>query len=115
MPLFRTISFGVALAVSSMAAVSGEPEAMTGSEIHEALAGRSLIYDGSGATQSFARNGYTEYNSGRPSAGSWGVRGDQYCSVWPPSDVWSCYTMERDEETLRFIGAGGDVTVGRYR
>jgi hypothetical protein len=46
--------------------------------------------------QSFARNGETIYvdASGAKTFGEWLVRGDKYCSLWPPSDRWVCYEME---------------------
>jgi hypothetical protein len=46
--------------------------------------------------QSFAKNGETIYidASGAKTIGQWLVRGDKYCSQWPPSDRWSCFGVE---------------------
>ncbi len=33
------------------------------------------------------------------------MRGDKYCSLWPPSDRWVCYEMESGAD------AGGRPTV----
>lgn len=57
--------------------------------------------------QSFATNGDTIYidASGAKTFGEWLVRGDKYCSLWPPSDRWVCYEMESGAD------AGGRPTV----
>ena len=60
-------------------------------------------------------SGRTLYNTGRDSWGYWQVRGDQYCSMWPPSDLWACYDMARRGDVLRFFGAAGDSTDGTLR
>ena len=88
----------------------GEWTPMDGAQITRALTGQSLTY--ANATQDFHASGRTLYNAGQDSWGYWTVRGDQYCSMWPPSDLWSCYAMARQGRTLRFIGAAGDVTDG---
>lgn len=84
--------------------------AMTGDEIKGALSGVTLKY--ARASQSFSKDGSTEYVAGRASYGQWEVRGDQYCSVWPPSDHWTCYDMMQKPGHLRFIGASGAITDG---
>ncbi len=40
------------------------------------------------------------------------MRGDQYCSVWPPSDDWACYAMTIDEtgNTVVWIDESGGRT-----
>lgn len=85
---------------------------MTGAEISGALAGVRLDY--AEAWQEFYASGRTLYNAGADSWGYWQVRGDAYCSQWPPAGGWACYAMEREDETgkLRFIGDSGDVTEG---
>lgn len=88
-------------------------ERLNGDQVLEALMGRKLSYDG-GIWQTFDPSMRTTYFSGRPSAGTWAVRGDQYCSVWPPSDHWACYDMERKGDTIRFIGSTGEITDGVY-
>ena len=86
---------------------------MTGVEITQALEGRALIYEG-GETQDFRSSGATLYNAGRDSWGYWAVRGDQYCSQWPPRGMWDCYDMARVGEALRFIADDGSYTDGEY-
>ncbi|MEX0367560.1 MAG: hypothetical protein AB3N22_15930 [Ruegeria sp.] len=86
---------------------------LTGDEILEALSGRKLNYEG-GASQTFEPSMHTQYFSGGPSAGTWAVQEDQYCSLWPPSDLWACYDIERNGDVIRFIGKGGDITDGVY-
>lgn len=85
---------------------------MTGEEIAVALTDRNLIYDN--ATQSFYESGRTLYNAGQDSWGYWAVRGDQYCSQWPPADGWDCYDMAESGGMLRFIGPDGATTEGIY-
>ena len=86
---------------------------LEGAEIVEALNGRALIYE-NGDRQDFSASGETLYFAAGPSKGYWGVRDGQYCSVWPPSDIWTCYDLERSAQGLRFVGKHGDITTGRY-
>ncbi len=86
--------------------------AMSGDEITEALTDRALIYPN--ATQRFFSSGRTRYNAGQDSWGYWAVRGDQYCSQWPPADGWDCYDMATNGAALRFIGFDGSTTDGVY-
>jgi hypothetical protein len=46
--------------------------------------------------QFFSKGGETIYvdAAGQKTFGSWQVRGDKYCSSWPPSDRWVCYEVE---------------------
>ncbi len=89
-----------------------EWEAMSGSEIVAILAEKTLLYDG--ATQHFYASGRTLYDAGRPSWGYWEARGDQYCSQWPPGDLWACYKVERDGDRVRFVAIDGSATEGRF-
>lgn len=86
---------------------------LDGVGITVALTDRVLVYDG-GAVQDFRASGRTLYDSGSPSWGYWEVRGDQYCSLWPPSAVWECYTVEDMDGAIVFVGASGDRTTGHY-
>lgn len=86
---------------------------LTGAEITAALTDRKLRYE-DGATQEFMAGGRTVYVSDGPSEGRWAVRGDEYCSVWPPSDRWDCYVMEGDGASLRFVAKDGSLTAGTY-
>lgn len=85
---------------------------LAGPAISEALSDQSLDYGG-GITQRFDTSGETHYFAGRPSLGYWGVRGDQYCSVWPPSDIWSCFDVMGSSAGIRFIDPAGEITEGR--
>jgi hypothetical protein len=88
---------------------------LTGAEVSEALAARSVIYE-DGSDQDFRADGGTTYTTDTQSLGHWEVRGDDYCSVWPPSDRWACYAVERSADGLdiRFVAADGGATTGRY-
>lgn len=65
------------------------------------------------ARQYFHKNGETPYvdANGDKTYGEWTVRGDKYCSLWPPSDHWSCFdvmrgTLQDGTPTLTFISGG---------
>ncbi|MEM7318869.1 MAG: hypothetical protein AAF408_07585 [Pseudomonadota bacterium] len=105
--------FGQILALVLPLAAQAGDEVLTGDQIRTALEGRKLVYD-SGAWQDFRASGRTLYNAGADSWGYWAVRGDQYCSQWPPSDLWACYDIHLLPNGVRFVGAGNDVTDGRY-
>jgi len=92
---------------------AGAWERLDGAGLQAALEDRRVIYD-SGAWQEFRASGRTLYNAGRDSWGYWAVRDDQYCSQWPPSDLWACYGLEQSGAALRFVGKSGDITQGRY-
>ena len=85
---------------------------MSGAEIAEALTERTLKYKT--ATQTFYASGRTLYDTGHPSWGYWRVEGDRYCSMWPPSDLWACYAMDRQGARLRFVGERDDLTEAEY-
>ncbi|MFA3917795.1 hypothetical protein [Ruegeria hyattellae] len=105
--------FALILALAPGILAAEEFRQLTGDEILAALLDRKLAYEG-GATQTFEPSMQTQYFSSGPSTGSWAVRGDQYCSVWPPSDIWACYNIERKGDVIRFIDAGGGLTDGTY-
>lgn len=97
----------------SACADTAEWKSMNGTQITAALTGHKVQYDT--AWQDFRATGRTLYNAGRDSWGYWRVTNDQYCSMWPPQDLWACYDMTRQGNRLRFIGQGGDITEGTYR
>lgn len=74
------------------------------------LAGHLVTYDG--AHQSFAADGSTIYTAQGPSSGRWRDEGGRYCSVWPPSESWACYGLERDGARVRFVADDGSATEG---
>lgn len=93
--------------------VGAESEIWTdldGGGITSFLTGSLVTYDG--ARQDFRASGRTLYTTSEEQWGYWGVRGDQYCSMWPPSDLWSCYDVARKGDMVRFIGGSGDTTDG---
>lgn len=102
-----------ALALFATPALADGWTLLTGPEITKALTGKHLAYKQ--AVQDFRPSGATLYNAGEPSWGSWAVRGDQYCSEWPPTGGWTCYDVARadDGTRIRFM-RGGDVSIGRY-
>ena len=80
--------------------------------IHAALDDKKLIYKS--ANQTFYPSGKTLYNQGgRESRGNWRVQNNQYCSQWPPNDLWACYDLETRDAQVRFV-RGSDVTVADY-
>ena len=106
--------FALLLSLCAGPAAAGPWEAMTGPEVLEALTGRTLRYNAD-TIQDFRPSGRTLYtHKGQESWGYWVVRDAQYCSQWPPSDLWACYDMAQSAEGLRFIGASGDITDGVY-
>ncbi|MBE1282456.1 MAG: hypothetical protein GJ676_04015 [Rhodobacteraceae bacterium] len=109
----ETMAFVLGLAALSGTAQAEAWRSLDGAAIQTALEGRKLTYD-SGAWQDFRASGRTLYNAGQDSWGNWGVRGDQYCSQWPPNNLWACYEVEGSENGVRFIGESGDVTRGTY-
>ena len=110
-----TLCAAVFMALISAQALAGDWQPLVGAEIKDALTSRVLAYPG-GQTQNFFANGRTLYESDRTQWGQWRVEGDRYCSVWPPSDRWDCYGVERHARGLglRFVAGGGTVTEGHY-
>ena len=104
-----------AMTLSVSMASAGEWRKMAGPEIASTLTDWIVDYRVD-TWQDFRASGRTLYHAGRPSWGHWAVRGDQYCSSWPPSDLWSCYDMERGSgDKVRWIGVAGDITPGTLR
>jgi hypothetical protein len=103
------------LGVSPGPALAQDWQALSGDQVRVALEGRKLTYD-SGATQDFRASGRTLYNAGRDSWGYWRITGDQYCSQWPPSDLWSCYDLllAPDGARVRFVGGSGETSDATY-
>jgi hypothetical protein len=99
------------LGATPVVPAAGGEVAMKGSDILAALKGAHV--EGDGWSQSFDDGGATIYTKGgAQSPGRWDVRGDQYCSLWPPSDVWACYAMTIDSsdpahEQVTWISADG--------
>lgn len=79
--------------------------------IAAALNDRTVRYDAL-TLQFFGNGGDTVYTTERSANGRWAARGGQYCSVWPPSDVWTCYDFYRAGDQVRFVGADRSESVG---
>lgn len=79
-------------------------ELLNGSAI-EKLLDDTTVYSIAGAAdvwrQSFSKSGQTAYvdAGSNKTYGQWMIRGDKYCSVWPPSDRWVCYGVEGGQTT----------------
>ena len=84
---------------------------LTGAEITAALSDHTLggtRDDGKPWQQIFQKSGATFYSvNGAQSQGVWEVRGDQYCSQWPPNQSWACYDMMKDGQKIVFLSASG--------
>lgn len=58
--------------------------------------------------QIFQKSGLTLYSAnGAQSQGTWKVDGNKYCSVWPPSEHWSCYAVVQEGEVITFVSTSG--------
>jgi len=101
------------LLVLATGAKADEWKLLDDSDIKTALSGQALDYET--AWQEFTDSGRTLYNAGRDSWGYWEVRGDKYCSQWPPADGWACYGVARNDNLIRFTGDSGDHTIGKLR
>lgn len=95
------------------AAAEWEPVTVD-AEIRQTLAGRTLTFDAY-TFQRFGEGGDTQYVTDRLSDGRWEARGGQYCSAWPPSDLWTCYDIEVQGKLVRFISVDGSNSTGTYR
>ncbi|MEM7631274.1 MAG: hypothetical protein AAF227_04545 [Pseudomonadota bacterium] len=105
--------FALMMTVLAGPAVAEPWDVLDGDGVRAALEGRTIIY--ADATQDFRASGRTLYVfGGRDSWGYWRVQGDQYCSQWPPSDLWACYDLAVSGDRVRFIGTGDDITDGVY-
>lgn len=106
---------GIAVMLTAGPALADDWRKLDGAAITQALLARVLGYD-DGATQNFHADGATSYDAGSVSRGYWRVTGDQYCSLWPPSDRWECYGVEAEAAglDLRFVAKNGSRTQGRY-
>jgi hypothetical protein len=106
MPRLALVS---ALLLTCLPALAEERK-LSGAEIRQALSGHTLkgSSDNGEWTQDFDPSGRTTYSQGSSnSAGTWQIKGDQYCSAWPPNPNISCYDVTTDGDTITFISNGG--------
>ena len=107
----RTFLLAAGLLSAAIVSASAAEVAMKGPEILADLKGAHV--QGDGWSQDFDDGGATSYARGEShQIGRWDVRGDQYCSLWPPSDAWACYAMtidssNPDHEQVTWISAEG--------
>jgi hypothetical protein len=110
----RLVLAAIIMFMSHLAASAG---ALGGKAI-EAVLNDTTVYGLPLATdswrQSFSKGGETIYidASGAKTIGQWLVRGDKYCSLWPPSDRWVCYPVESGvtadgKPTVTWVSGGG--------
>lgn len=98
---------------------------LSGQEIRATLADAKLLYldrsngEPNGIWQMFRMDGQTLYVSGDggggQSWGTWFVKGNRYCSTWPPSTHASCYDVTRSDDLIKFRGTQGDTYLGRLK
>jgi hypothetical protein len=90
-------------------AAEAEERKLSGPEIQTALA--EHVFGGTDAngkawSQIFRNTGLTFYMQDTAvSNGFWEVRGDQYCSQWPPNQSWACYDVVEDAGAVVFISS----------
>jgi hypothetical protein len=99
----------IALAFLSSTAHAVE-ERLNGEIIKAVLSDKVLTAntDGRKIEQIFQASGLTLYIvDGQQSQGTWKVEGDKYCSQWPPSQIWACYDVTRENEIITFISSSG--------
>ncbi len=112
--------FALFLAFSVMSA-DAEERRLSGVDIRDLLTGAvtAAPRDGGEILQTFFADRRTRYDDGRESWGLWEVRGDQYCSNWPPSPAWVCYDMfgwqQDGRQWVVWIGESGTRFEGYVR
>ncbi len=87
---------------------------LQGEALTAALSGQTLAYED--AIQTFYASGRTRYTARQESWGYWRADSQYYCSQWPPTEEWTCYTarISPDGAELRFIDPGGHVSTGTF-
>jgi hypothetical protein len=113
-PLIRG-TLTILLIVAALPATSAAERKLTGPEIERLLKDVTVTGDTDKGSwkQYFSPDGQTTYvGPGEPpSSGNWRVKGDQYCSVWPPSGTWVCYAVEGDPDatppSVTWVGESG--------
>ena len=110
--MFKALIFTATLAPTLVFAQDWTP-LRDDAAIQEALEDRTVRYD-TLTFQMFGAEGDTQFITERASEGRWAARGGKYCSVWPPSEVWTCYDFAVSGNLVRFIGSDRSVSIGTY-
>jgi hypothetical protein len=87
---------------------------LSGDEIKAALSDETVVGTtdtGKKWKQPFKANGDTLYEliGAGPSNGYWEVRGDQFCSQWPPDAAWVCYDVTGENDRVTFVSDTGKL------
>jgi hypothetical protein len=92
-----------------------------GPRIQKALSNKTAFEDDKSYRpwrQYFAADGTTVYFGDGPSSiGRWEVRGNQYCSLWPPVAEWECYDVFLDmfdRNIIWFPKAGSPISADLF-
>ena len=95
----------VSLSIFATVALAEEVK-LTGAQIQTVLSEKELkgVENGQSSSQIFRANGATFYSVGQAQQiGNWKITGNQYCSVWPPSEHWVCYDVFQQGKSIRFL------------
>ncbi len=86
--------------ITAIPSATAEEKPLSGDDIRVWLTDHTAIGLGSDWKQYFSKDGATPYwaPGGAKSLGYWSVRGDEYCSRWPPNTDWTCYKMSGEEK-----------------
>lgn len=98
-----------ALALLTTSTLADE-QPMKGPEVKVFLEGATVEgnQDGAAWSQKFAADGTTVYTTASgDQPGHWEVRGDKFCSNWPPATTWDCYEITGEGDNISFIPDGG--------
>ncbi|MDE2384238.1 MAG: hypothetical protein KGO53_06435 [Alphaproteobacteria bacterium] len=101
----------LAFSVLAVAGAQAAPVKLTGPQIGKLLSGTVLygLNKQHPTAQAFKANGATYFTDGtQEKQGGWKVAGDKYCSVWPPSEAWTCFDVLRDGPVVRFVSPKGE-------
>ena len=117
------LTYAALCVVLTVPAATASDRPLKGPEIDALIKGNTVTgKTGKGGwKQFFAANGETSYSSRgeTPSYGSWEVRGDKFCSQWPPEQHWSCSTVTGDlnaaPKTITWISGGGKTFPGEVQ
>lgn len=88
------LAFAIDALVFASASLAADRQ-LTGAEIAALLP--RIVAAGDDDRQTFAVNGETLYSkAGKDRLGRWEVRGDRYCSLFPPATDWTCRAIHAE-------------------